>query len=94
MDGTRSSTEWEHPNVPVGTDGDVICLHDNLSNARYWSLHNGLGEQGTILRVHVPVDKLGQLWLNNEEWLCYPDEIPAAWLEVVDMHETERPPNL
>ena len=94
QDGTRSKTDWEHPKLQEGTDGHLICLHDNLSNARYWLLHNGLDEHGTIVRVHIPVDELGQLHLNNEEWWCYPDEIPAAWLEVVDKHETERPPNL
>ena len=77
--GIRSKDDWQHPNTPVGTDGDTISLHESLSNAR--DPYARLGE--TILRVKIPSAELSKLRSDSDDYPCYPGEIPAAWLEVV-----------
>ena len=90
--GIRPETDWEHK-TPVGSDGDVICLHDTLINARYWKEKNGLAQTGIVVRVRVPMVKLADMRCNPEEWYCYPNEIPAAWLEVVGDDEKDWSPS-
>jgi hypothetical protein len=59
-----------------------------LSDARYW------GRPGeTIVRVRIPEEHFGKIRSNSEEYWCYPDEIPAAWLEVVGEEEKDWSPS-
>lgn len=91
--GIRSAADWQHPKVEVGFDGDVIALHQMLSEARYWAHHNGLDETGIVVRVRVPDPSLADIRSNSEQYYCYPDEIPAAWLEVVGPDEKDWSPS-
>jgi hypothetical protein len=86
--GIRSAEDWQHSKVPVGYDGGVIALHDLLMNARHWARP---GE--TIVRVRIPETNLREIRSNREQHYCYPNEIPAAWLEVVGDGEVDWSPS-
>ena len=77
--GIRSGSDWQHPKVPVGRDGDLIGLHPTLINARQWARP---GE--TIVRIRIQDSELSKLRDDSEQRTSFPDEIPAAWLEVVE----------
>ena len=85
--GIRSAADWQHSKTEVGFDGDVIGLHDLLMNARTWARP---GE--TIVRVRIPETHVANIRSNSEEFWCYPNEIPAAWLEVVGDDEQDWSP--
>jgi hypothetical protein len=89
--GIRSATDWRHQ-TPVGWDGDRIVFHDTLVNARYWKKANRLDQNGIILRVRVPDANQVDLQPNSEQWACYPDEVPASWLDIVGDDEPNYPP--
>jgi hypothetical protein len=86
--GIRSDADWQHPKVAVGYGGHLIALHQMLSGARQWARS---GE--TIVRVRIPQANLADIRSNSEEYYCYPNEIPAAWLEVVGESETDWTPS-
>ena len=86
--GIRSAADWQHSKLAVGYDGDLIGLHRMLSDARYWARP---GE--TIVRVRIPDANLSAIRSNREEYYCYPDEIPTAWLEVVGDDEKDWSPS-
>jgi hypothetical protein len=66
----------------------MIGLYALLLNARHWARP---GE--TIVRIRIPEAHLGDMRSNREDYSCYPDEIPAAWLEVVRDDEVDWSPS-
>jgi hypothetical protein len=86
--GIRSTEDWQHSKFAVGYDGHLIALHQMLSDARYWARP---GE--TIVRVRIPEANLANVRSNREEYYCYPNEIPAGWLEIVGEDEIDWSPS-
>ena len=77
--GIRTALDWQHDRVDIGYDGGLIALHMDIGNARVWARR---GE--TILRVRIPPERFHEVRDSCEEYNCFPEEIPADWLEVAE----------
>jgi hypothetical protein len=91
--GILTPADWAHPRVPVGMDGDMISLFDDLENARQHASNKPVpGEH--IVRIRFPPGEEDIGFTKCEDVTAYRGcEIPAAWLEVVgDDEEPWMPP--
>jgi hypothetical protein len=93
--GELTEADWTHSGVPVGWDGGYVSLITTLQQARHYREdERHIPNDRPILRIRVPHEYLHEVRATpgGEEVPCYPREIPADWIEVVDESEPDEPP--